>query len=144
VSEQDEVKRQMFGKSNGIKIAVVGAGPSGLSCAYYLALAGFTVEVFEANSKAGGMVQFAVPGFRLTDEAINSDFKRVTDLGVKIHYNSPVDTAKFDSLRKDYKYIYLAPGAKLSADFTTDGNKPKEFSIPLDFCLMQNLLCQQE
>lgn len=122
VSEQDEVKRQMFGKSNGIKVAVIGAGPSGLSCAYYLALAGFTVEVFEANSKAGGMVQFAVPGFRLTDEAINSDFKRVTDLGVKINYNTKIDTAKFESLRKDYSYIYLAPGAQLAASFNLENS----------------------
>jgi len=133
VSEQEEVKREVYAAKNGIKVAVVGAGPSGLSCAYYLALAGFDVDVFEANSKAGGMVQFAVPGFRLTDEAINNDFKRVTDLGVKIYYNSPVDAAKFDSLRRDFQYIYLAPGAKLSADFKTEGNNAEGVLDSLEF-----------
>ncbi|HNQ69526.1 MAG TPA: putative selenate reductase subunit YgfK [Bacteroidales bacterium] len=133
ISEQDEVKREVYAAKNEIKVAVVGAGPSGLSCAYYLELAGFDVDVFEASSKAGGMVQFAVPGFRLTDEAINNDFKRVTDLGVRIHYNSPVDTIKFDNLRKGYNYIYLAPGAKLSADFTTEGNKAEGVLDSLGF-----------
>ncbi len=133
ISGQDEFKRQMFGKSNGIKVAVVGAGPSGLSCAYYLALAGFTVEVFEANSKAGGMVQFAVPGFRLTDEAIESDFKRVTDLGVKINYSARIDSAKFETFRKDYKYIYLAPGAQLAASFDLDNSKVSGVLDSLDF-----------
>jgi len=133
VSEQEEVKREVFGKKNGIKVAVVGAGPSGLSCAYYLALAGFSVDVFESQSKAGGMVKFAVPGFRLTDEAIDKDFKRVTDLGVNINYSSRVDAGKFESLRKDYNYIYLAPGAQLAADFRLEGNKTKGVLDSLEF-----------
>jgi len=133
ISEQDEIKRELFGKKNGQKVAVVGAGPSGLSCAYYLALAGFSVDVFESQSKAGGMVQFAVPGFRLTDEAINKDFKRVTDLGVNINYNSKIDTDKFNALRKDYNYIYLAPGAQLAANFNLDGNNTTGVLDSLDF-----------
>ena len=87
ISEQEVVKIKSQSQNN-LKVAIIGAGPSGLSCAYYLALAGFHVDVLEAKPKAGGMVQFAIPGFRLTDEAIDKDFKRVTDLGVKIHYNS--------------------------------------------------------
>ncbi len=133
ISEQEEVKREVFGTKNGFKVAVVGAGPSGLSCAYYLALAGFSVDVFEAQSKAGGMVQFAVPGFRLTDEAIDKDFKRVTDLGVRINYNSNIDQNKFEALKKDYNYIYLAPGAQLAADFRLDGNNSVGVLDSLDF-----------
>jgi putative selenate reductase len=133
ISEQDEVKREIYAAKNGIEVAVVGAGPSGLACAYYLALAGFNVDVFEANSRAGGMVQFAVPGFRLTDEAINKDFKRVTDLGVKINYNTKIDTAKFESFRKEYNYIYLAPGAQLSASFNLDNSKVSGVLDSLDF-----------
>ncbi|PLX05900.1 MAG: hypothetical protein C0596_15475 [Marinilabiliales bacterium] len=118
---------------NGIKVAIVGAGPSGLSCAYYLALAGFSVDVFESQSKAGGMVQFAVPGFRLTYEAIDKDFKRVTDLGVNIRYETKIQTKEFEELRKDYNYIYLAPGAQLAADFRLDGNKTEGVLDSLDF-----------
>jgi putative selenate reductase len=120
ISEQEEVKLSSNNK-NDLKVAVVGAGPSGLSCAYYLALAGFKVEVFEANSKAGGMVQYAIPGFRLTDEAINKDFKRVTDLGVQIHYNQEINREKFQTLRTNYNYLFVGVGAQLSAPYKLNG-----------------------
>ncbi|HCT31093.1 MAG TPA: hypothetical protein DIW31_10265 [Bacteroidales bacterium] len=132
ISEQDEVKLKPS-SSNGIKVAVIGAGPSGLSSAYYLALAGFTVEVFEAKSKSGGMVQFAIPGFRLTDNAIDKDFKRVTDLGVKINYNSKIDKDKFQTLKKDYSYIFVGAGAQLSASLEIEGADAKGVFEPLNF-----------
>jgi len=132
ISEQNEVKLKPANK-NGVKVAIIGAGPSGLSCAYYLALAGFTVDVFEAKSKAGGMVQFAIPGFRLTDEAIAKDFKRVTDLGVNIYYDSKVDSSKFQSLKKDYNYIYIGAGAQLSAPLNIEGSDAKGVIEPLNF-----------
>ncbi|MFN2336965.1 MAG: FAD-dependent oxidoreductase, partial [Bacteroidales bacterium] len=68
ISEHDNVSLNPA-PDNGKKAAVIGAGPAGLSCAYYLRMAGFKVDVFEARSKAGGMVQYAIPGFRLTDGA---------------------------------------------------------------------------
>lgn len=120
ISEQEEVKLRASNKNN-IKVAIIGAGPSGLSCAYYLALAGFSVEVFEANSKAGGMVQYAIPGFRLTDEAIEKDFKRVTDLGVQIHYNEKINKEKFQTLKTNYNYLFIGVGAQLSAPYKLDG-----------------------
>lgn len=132
ISEQDEVKLKPS-SSNGIKVAVIGAGPSGLSSAYYLALAGFTVEVFEAKSKSGGMVQFAIPGFRLTDNAIDKDFKRVTDLGVKINFNTKIDKDKFQTLKKDYNYIFVGAGAQLSASLEIEGADNKGVVEPLNF-----------
>jgi putative selenate reductase len=132
ISEQDEVKLTPEDE-NDLQVAIIGAGPSGLSCAYYLALAGFSVDVFEANSKAGGMVQYAIPGFRLTDEAIEKDFKRVTDLGVQIHYNSKVDKEKFQSLKENYNYLFIGTGAQLSAPFQLDGIESKGVVDSLDF-----------
>jgi len=132
IAEQDEVKLKPA-SNNSLKVAVIGAGPSGLSSAYYLALAGFTVDVFEAKSKAGGMVQFAIPGFRLTDAAIEKDFKRVTDLGVKINYNAKVDKDEFQSLKKDYSYIFIGAGAQLSAGLTIEGADSKGVVEPLNF-----------
>lgn len=132
ISEQDEVKLKPADK-NGIKVAVIGAGPSGLSSAYYLALAGFSVEIFEAKSKSGGMVQFAIPGFRLTDSAIDKDFRRVTDLGVRINYNTRVDKDKFQTLKKDYNYIFIAAGAQLSAGLEIDGADARGVVEPLNF-----------
>ncbi len=132
ISEQDEVKLNPENKNN-FKVAIIGAGPSGLSCAYYLTLAGFSIDIFEANSKAGGMVQYAIPGFRLTDEAIEKDFKRVTDLGVQIHYNSKVDKEKFQSLKDNYNYLFIGTGAQLSAPFHLDGIESKGIVDSLDF-----------
>jgi putative selenate reductase len=132
ISEQNEVKLKPSGKK-GIKVAIIGAGPSGLSCAYYLALAGFSVDVFEAKSKAGGMVQFAIPGFRLTDEAIDKDFRRVIDLGVNIHYFNKIDREKFQSLKEDFSYIFIGAGAQLSADLSIDGADAKGVIESLSF-----------
>jgi putative selenate reductase len=132
ISEQDEVRLKPAA-DNGIRAAVIGAGPSGLSFAYYLRMAGFRVDVFEARSKAGGMTQYAIPGFRLTDEAVANDIRRITDLGVNINYNSPVDTAKFMLLKKDYSYIFIGSGAQLSSPLDIEGANVKGVLDPLEF-----------
>lgn len=132
ISEQKEVKLTPAA-ANGIKVAIIGAGPSGLSCAYYLALAGFSIDIFEAKPKAGGMVQFAIPGFRLTDEAIEKDIKRITDLGVSISYNIKVDSERFQSLRSDYNNIFIGAGAQLSSPFDIEGATLNGVIDPLDF-----------
>ncbi len=132
ISEQEEVNITKSADTN-IKVAIIGAGPSGLACAFYLASAGCQVEVFEAKSKAGGMVQFAIPGFRLTDEAIEKDFKRVTDLGVKIHYERNMDKVGFEKLKSEFNFVYVAAGAQLSASLFPEGNNFIGQLDPLDF-----------
>ena len=132
ISEQDVVKLNPQ-NSNGIKAAIIGAGPAGLSCAYYLALAGFGVDVFEAKPKAGGMVEYAIPGFRLTDEAIQKDFQRLKDLGVNIQYNKKVDQDLFQKLQKSYSYIFAAPGAQKAAPLKLDGIDTSGVLDSLDF-----------
>jgi putative selenate reductase len=97
---------------NGLKAAIIGGGPSGLSCAYYLRLAGFEVNVYETKDLAGGMVADAIPSFRLSETSIRKDIDRIVSLGVKVHYNSPVGKDLFDKLRKENNFIYLAIGAQ--------------------------------
>lgn len=132
ISEQKEVVVQSREKNN-LKVAIIGAGPSGLSCAYYLALAGFEVEVFESQSKAGGMVQYAIPGFRLTDEAIEKDFNRVSDLGVQIHYNRKINKAEFREFKNKFNYIFVGVGAQLSVPFKLEGIESEGVLDSLDF-----------
>jgi putative selenate reductase len=132
ISEQEEVKLNPQA-ANGVKVGIVGAGPAGMSAGYYLAMAGFDVEVFERNSKAGGMVQFAIPGFRLTDEAIEKDFKRVTDLGVKVHYNQNVNKEKFEELKSIFDYVFIGAGAQLSKPMQMEGIESKGVIEPLQF-----------
>ncbi|HAE39676.1 MAG TPA: putative selenate reductase subunit YgfK, partial [Candidatus Riflebacteria bacterium] len=99
-------------KSNGKKVAIIGAGPSGLSCAYFLTLEGFTVEMFETRAFAGGMVSDAIPSFRLTAEAIDRDVEYIRNLGVKISYEQKIDKKRFEQLRRDNDYVYVAIGAQ--------------------------------
>ncbi len=132
ISTQDEVELKPA-PASGLKAAVIGAGPAGLSCAWFLKMAGFDVDVFEARSKAGGMVQYAIPGFRLTDAAVERDIDRITQLGVKIHYETPVGREKFESLRRDYPYIFAAPGAQLAAPLKIEGADAEGVTDPLEF-----------
>lgn len=98
--------------SNGKKVAVIGAGPSGLSCAYFLRMGGFEVEIFETKSIPGGMVSEAIPEFRLKMESLRKDIDRIEKLGVKIYYNSKIDNQLFARLRSEYDSVYIAAGAQ--------------------------------
>jgi putative selenate reductase len=98
--------------SNGKKIAIIGAGPSGLSCAYFLRMGGFEVEIFETKSIPGGMVSEAIPEFRLKMESLQKDIERIEKLGVKINYDSKIDSELFARLRSEYNSVYIAAGAQ--------------------------------
>ncbi|MFK5856245.1 MAG: putative selenate reductase subunit YgfK [Bacteroidota bacterium] len=115
------------------KVAIIGAGPSGLSCAYYLALAGMQVDVYEAKGKSGGMASRAIPSFRLTDEAIDIDIEKIVETGVNIHYNSPINKKEFTKLEKDSNFIYIGTGAQISKPLLIEGNETKGVLDPLTF-----------
>lgn len=117
---QVDVGSDKSNKENG-KIAIIGAGPSGLSCAYYLRKAGFDVEVFESGERAGGMVAETIPYFRLSKEALEKDVKQIEKMGVTIHYGTRVNRDDFRELKKTYDFIYLAIGAQKSKSLKVDG-----------------------
>ncbi len=103
------------------KVAIIGAGPSGLSCAYYLALAGFNVEMFESKEQAGGMVAQTIPSFRLSDEALAKDVQRIKRMGVTIHYGIKITRDKFKELKEKSDFIYIAVGAQTGKSLKTAG-----------------------
>jgi len=115
------------------KVAVVGAGPSGLSCAYFLVQAGFEVNIYEAKPRPGGMVSGAIPSFRLTGEAVDVDIHRIEALGVKIYFDTKVDKAAFDRLREENDVVYLAAGAQKSRPLLIEGSDTEGVLDPLDF-----------
>ena len=119
----DSPSRPVPGPANGLRVAIVGAGPSGLSCAHFLALDGFEVHIFEAKSFAGGWASDAIPSFRLDDDSIRRDIDAILSLGVRIHYDAPVDRRRFDELRRDFDYVYIAVGAQESASLGVAGEE---------------------
>ena len=93
------------------KIAVVGSGPAGLSCAAELSKAGFKVTVFEAREKVGGVLRYGVPEFRLSSEFLDREIEDVTNLGVKIKCNSRISSGGVDNLlKKGFDAIFIATG----------------------------------
>jgi len=97
---------------NKNKIAIIGAGPSGLSAAYFLCKAGFEVNIFEEEKFAGGMVASAIPKFRIDKSKLLNDIKDIENLGAKFIYQSKIDNILFEKILQEYDFIYIAIGAK--------------------------------
>jgi NADPH-dependent glutamate synthase beta subunit-like oxidoreductase/nitroreductase/Pyruvate/2-oxoacid:ferredoxin oxidoreductase delta subunit len=97
------------------KVAVVGSGPSGMSCAYQLAKLGYQVTVFESAAKPGGMLTYAIPRYRLPEAVIDSELKRIIDIGITMKLNVTIGRdISLNDLKKEFKAVYVALGAQNS------------------------------
>ena len=105
-----------FPRTKRQKVAVVGAGPTGLSCAYYLAQIGYEVTVFEALPVGGGMLSVAIPEFRLPRRVIQQEIEYIAKRGVDIRYDAPIGVSyTVDDLKKDgFAAVFIAAGAQRS------------------------------
>ncbi len=119
----------------GNKIAVVGAGPAGLTCAYYLAIDGYKVTVFEKQKALGGMLTFGIPSFRLEKDVINAEIEILKILGVE--FKTGVDIGKdvsLDELRNEgFEAFYIAIGAQLGRNIGLEGENTKGVVTGVDF-----------
>lgn len=101
--------RPWIAADTGKRIAVVGGGPAGLSCAYYLAIMGHHVTILEQRKHLGGMLRYGIPAYRLPRERLESEIKWILDCGIDVRYETPVEDV--DELREKYDAVYLAIGA---------------------------------
>ncbi len=124
---------QVSVSENGKKVAIVGAGPTGLSAAYFLRKNGFATEVFEAKEKPGGMVSGAIPKFRISDDPVWKDANEIEKMGAVILYGHPVSREDFDRFQKEYDATVLAIGAQGVPDLDIPGIDAQGVFASLDF-----------
>jgi len=105
-----------FPQTHSQRVAIVGAGPTGLSCAYFLAQMGYPVTVFEALPVGGGMLSVAIPEFRLPRQVIQKEIDYIAKKGVDIRYSTPINVNfTVEDLRKDgFEAVFIAAGAQRS------------------------------
>jgi NADPH-dependent glutamate synthase beta subunit-like oxidoreductase len=93
------------------RVAVIGGGPAGLSCAYQLRRRGFQVTIYDANPELGGVLRYGVPEYRLPKHVINAETKRISDLGVEVVPGRKITGADLDAIEKEYAAVFIAFGA---------------------------------
>ena len=123
------------------KVAVIGAGPAGLAGAYFLALKGYKVTVFEALPVAGGMLAVGIPDYRLPKEILNKEIKGITDLGVDIKYNTKLgkDITAEKLFSDGYSAILMATGAHVGQKLRIDGEETNNVIDGVTFLRSVNL-----
>lgn len=130
-------RRHEYGK----KIGIVGAGPAGLSCAYYLAIDGYKVTVFEKEDKLGGMLTLGIPSFRLEKDIVEAEIDILKEMGVE--FKTGVEVGKditLDDLRKDgYEGFYLAIGAQGGRKLGIEGEDADGVITGVEFLRNVNL-----
>ena len=119
----DNASRVTHHASQAKKVAVIGSGPAGLSCAYFLALNGVEVTVFEARERPGGTV-WLIPPFRLPDEVIEADIEFIRSLGVEIRTNSPITEPPERLLGEGFDAVFIAVGLQEDALPPMEGIDP--------------------
>ena len=104
-----EIKKK---ESNGIKTAIIGSGPAGMTAAFKLAEAGYDVTIFDEKPEIGGMIRYGIPDFRLPKTILDRYQKRLEEYGVKIRLNTPIGHSIFieDLFRDDYKTVFVGTG----------------------------------
>ncbi|MHB0866425.1 MAG: NAD(P)-binding protein [Thermoleophilia bacterium] len=116
------------------RVAIIGAGPSGLSCAYQLVRRGYTTTVFEAAAAPGGMLKRAVPAYRLPPEVLDAEIGKIVHMGVEIRCGQQLGSQiSLENLRSDYDAVYIATGAHASLRLGIEGEELPGILTALDF-----------
>jgi len=126
---------------NGKKIAIVGSGPAGITCAVDLRKFGYHVTIFEALHMAGGVLQYGIPAFRLPRDVVDYELSFLEELGVDIKLNKVVgQNVDFEDLKKEFDAIYLATGAGAPRFLNCPGEKLKGVYSANEFLIRVNLM----
>ncbi|MBN9149372.1 MULTISPECIES: glutamate synthase subunit beta [unclassified Nitrobacter] len=141
--ENGWLKPEIASQKTGKKVAVVGSGPAGLACAQQLARAGHEVHVYEKNAKAGGLLRYGIPDFKMEKHIIDRRLAQMQAEGVIFHYGSPVGGGSAGAidpqqLVKDYDAVALTGGAEAPRDLPIPGRDLDGIHFAMDFLPQQN------
>ena len=121
-----EILNPEIAESNGHSVGIIGAGPSGLTAAYYLALKGFDVTIYESKEHAGGMIMYGIPKYRLPLDSIDKQVDYMLSIGVKIKYNTKVGTdITFNELKEKHEAIMIGIGFEVPYPIGLTGEDSK-------------------
>ena len=122
VDQAGEVPQPACAAPTGKSVAIIGGGPGGLSAAYYLALMGHKVTVYERQKQLGGMMRYGIPSYRLPREKLDAEIASILSLGIEVHTEVNVGRdVTFDELKKDYDCLYLSIGAHTDKKMGIEG-----------------------
>ncbi len=130
---------RLDGQPRTEKIAVIGAGPAGLSCGYQLARRGYPVTIFEAFPQAGGMLRYGIPKYRLPREVLDAEIQRIVDLGVELKCGTVVGRdIPLEDLRQQYKAVFVGIGAQKGIKLKVPGEEAPNVFSGTDFLNVVN------
>ena len=120
--------------STGQKVAIIGAGPGGLSAAYFLQQKGHQCDIYEANPYAGGWLRYGIPEYRLPNDILQKEVDSVTELGAKIFYNKKLgENISFKDLKNDYNAFVLTIGSQRGTLLGAEGEDAENVFSGIDF-----------
>jgi NADPH-dependent glutamate synthase beta subunit-like oxidoreductase len=121
-SKYPEASAVTIDKKSGKKVAIVGSGPAGLTAAYFLALKGHQVKIFEAASELGGMLKLTLPEYRLPNSVVDRDIQNILSLGVDYEVNRRIE--RLDELKKEgFDIAFVSVGTHETTSMKVDGSK---------------------
>jgi len=121
------------------KVAVIGSGPAGFSCAFHLAKRGFQVKIYEANSEPGGMMRYGIPSYRQPNYVLKQEIDNILRLGVELECNVKVGVnIPFDQLRNEYDAVFLGVGAQKGVSINIPGKDAENVFTGVEFLKQVN------
>ena len=125
------------------KVAIIGAGPGGLSAAYFLARMGYKPTIFEKGDKTGGVVRYGVPQYRLSDDALDHDVEFIKSMGVEIVFNKEFgpDFTLEDTWKDGFKAVFIAVGLYVPKTLRLEGEDLPNVDVAIDFLMERKYKC---